>query len=373
MDLFQIAYNQMMSSSTCIEVEDINDVVDRSDNILYEVNQVLRRPDNLFNKVKEVVLESIRLNRDEPVKINIQNAIKDCSSVNDQDSEMLKTLNELFKDHLTAYFSVVLNPKEDLFFIGAKGTFKPPKEFQERIDDRELHYSYPTIKVLITKDETIKKQLKQLKDQLNDLKTFYEKKQKAVEFFKENILTFDDFGTISIYPSECTTDDDNIDMPTLNEAIEHECQHLCIFLMSIAKTCIYYGLHFSNSAYRHSLKYELRETEFITLFGSYCNILLRIYKKMDEPKSHVEFIKALVEFSTFGKTSQDERYLEALKSSAQFNRIVEFYRSIYKDSNLSIAKPFNKNEKIFSFKNDKFNKLLKWTLRNFEENLKDEK
>ena len=41
-------------------------------------------------------------------------------------------------------------------------------------------------------------------------------------------------------------DKNNLDLPTLEEAVEHEVQHLCIFLLSIAKTCVWFGKHFSN-------------------------------------------------------------------------------------------------------------------------------
>lgn len=74
------------------------------------------------------------------------------------------------------------------------------------------------------------------------------------------------FGTIKINYNALTTDNNDTDKPTLDEVIEHECQHLCIFLLSIAKTCSYIGTHFSNNINKAAFKYELKESEFITLF-----------------------------------------------------------------------------------------------------------
>ena len=117
------------------------------------------------------------------------------------------------------------------------------------------------------------------------------------------------------------------------------------------------------------MKYELREAEFITLFGSYCNILIRIFNRIPNPKRAEEFIKAVVELSINGSSQQDKRYIEALKASAQFERIANFYKAIYKDSNAYIASA--SDDKLFSFRNDKFNKLIKWTLKNFSRNLNE--
>ena len=124
--------------------------------------------------------------------------------------------------------------------------------------------------------------------------------------------------------------------------------------------------------YDKSLSYNLRETEFITLFGSYCNILKRIYKQIEEPKNHIDFIKALIELSLNQRSEQDKKYETALRKSAQFERIADFYRAIYQDSNLKIRDKFNKKEVYAEFKNKKFDKLVKWTLRAFEEELKNE-
>ena len=239
-DSFHKLYDYIMEGYKAIVIADINDVICKSENILYEVNEILRRPDNLFNKVKSVVLESIKSKSNDLIRIGIKEAISDCSSVNDQDSSLLATLNELFKDHSTAYFNVVVDPNDGIRFSDEKGSFKPPSEFHEMPPIDELHYSYPRIQVLAPKDEDTKVKLKTLKNKLDGIKSLYDRKRKAIEYFKDNILSFDDFGTIVIYSTACTTDDANVDMPTIDEVIEHECQHLCIFLMSIAKTCAYY-------------------------------------------------------------------------------------------------------------------------------------
>ena len=97
----------------------------------------------------------------------------------------------------------------------------------------------------------------------------------------------------------------------------------------------------------------------------------RIYKQIEEPKNHIDFIKALIELSLNQRSAQDKKYETALRKSAQFGRIADFYRAIYQDSNLKIRDRPNKKEFYAEFKNKKFDKLVKWTLKAFEEDLND--
>lgn len=330
-----IAHKITKSLEDFIEVEDIGSVAFKSDRIIYETSPILRRPEGLFKKTKEIVLRKIASNDGTPEKVKIKEALEDCPKLHCQDSNLTETLIKLFEGNEEASFEVQIDLRKEPL-LGMNGEFILPREFTEIAINGELHYSYPQIKLLVPRDEKIKQSISNLKKNLEDIKDFYARKQKAIETFKENLSSIKSFGTIVICPAECTTDDNNLDMPTLDEAIEHECQHLCIFLMSIAKTCIYFGLHFSNAVYKKTLKYQLRETEFITLFGSYSNILKRIYKQMPEPKDKMTFIKTAINLAISNNDNVDEKCKEALLKSMQWTRIADFYRAIFEDSKLSL-------------------------------------
>lgn len=102
-------------------------------------------------------------------------------------------------------------------------------------------------------------------------------------------------------------------------------------------------------------------------FGSYCNILIRIFNKIKEPKNYKAFIKTVLDLSIRGFTIPENSIYETeLKKSFQFNRIRDFYKSIYTDDKLSL---YYGKDKAIELKNNKFKKLLKWTLKCFEANL----
>lgn len=344
--------------------EDILDALaSSSSEIIYETNMILKRPEGLFQAVKKAVKSG-----NPETKINIFKALEDCPKLNDENPELLSTLKSLFIGHESAYFIVKVE-HDGLFIDERKGEFSLPPGFLEIGESNELHYSYPRIRRLALDKKLFSSKLNALKKNLDTVKDFYARKQETLKTFRSHILDFDCFGTITIWPDMCTEDDNDTDNATLDETIEHECQHLCIFLMSLAKTCIWYGLHFSNSnVYLKSMKYELRESEFITLAGSYCNILMRIFKKLPEPKNYMKFIKAAIETFLFGNTSEDQKYADSVKSSAQFTKIRDLYKLIYNDSRISICLDKEKTKKIGDFKNSKFDTLVKWTIKNFEQN-----
>ena len=368
-------YDLIIEDNNVIDVESIDDVYETSKFLIYEKNFVFPIPSSLVDVVKEKVIQCISEKKfDEDIKIDLKYALNDDILKEFNDDGLAKDLNNLFKDKESAFFRVnVVN--EDSFWTGKYGEFNYPEEFKyDIIDTDTLHFSYPRIKPLII-NKQIKGVIDEYYEKQKSIKEKYKKMQAALKLFKEKILDFNDFGQIKIYYNSLTMDKEDVDMPLLDEAIEHECQHFCIFLLSLAKTYIWFGLHFSNDVEKSAMKYELKESEFITLFGSYCNILLRIYDKIEEPKSHIDFIKALLDLSIKGESSQDEKYSAALNSSAMFPRIKEFYRSIYKDGNLCFSERRYENGKLkyvpaLKFNENKFNKLINWTMNNFEKNLK---
>ena len=342
--------------------------------MIYEKNFVFPIPHNLIAVVKRQVTEMIKQKQfNIDVKVNLKYALDDNAMKEFNDDGLYNDLMKLFEEKNDAFFRVSV-VDEDSFWTEKYGEYNYPKEFKCDVFDMDtLHFSYPRIKSLII-NKNIKKVIDEYYEKQKYIKEKYEKMQEALRLFKEKIMNFNDFGQIKIYYNALTMDSENVDMPTLDEAIEHECQHLCIFLLSLAKTYIWFGLHFSNDVEKSAMKYELKEGEFIALCGSYCNMLLRIYDKIDKPKSSVDFIKALLDLSIKDESRQNKKYVDALQSSAMFPRIKEFYRSIYKDGNLSFSERRYENGKLkyvpaLKFNNGKFQKLVKWTLRNFEKNL----
>lgn len=363
MSKFNNLYNKIIENEHIL-VSDINKIYDLSENILYETSSILPCPVNLVKAVKNIVLNLIESKDYSQVKLNLQKVLEDSFIKEQEDSNLVKTLYELFSSHDNAYINVQIDGSPE-FISSLHGRFDLPKAFSEvLIDTDTLHYSYPRIKPLEINHNLLNKFVKSYKEGIKFLKTVYAKQQKAIEIFKTNILNFNDFGTITIYPWNCTQNDENIDLPTLDEAIEHECQHLCIFLLSIAKTCIYVGRHFSNNIQSNSLAYPLKESEFITLTGSYCNILARIFKQIEEPKNINEFVKAVIELSIYGKTQQDKKYVKAITRSQQFSRISQFYKAIYNDSKLGLYDRSSKENLIKIQPNNKFKILIRWTLKN---------
>ena len=116
--------------------------------------------------------------------------------------------------------------------------------------------------------------------------------------------------------------------------------------------------------------YQLKETEFITLTGSYCNILSRIFKQIEPPKNINDFVKTVIELSIFDKTVQDEKYVNILNKSQQFTRIKQFFKTIYTDSKFGLYDRNSKENLIKIRPNNKFNILLKWTVKNLNKMLK---
>ena len=371
MNKFNNLFYKLTHNETLL-VENIKEIYFAANNILYETNEILPCPKKLFQIVKNEFIKLIQNKNYSSVKINLKDALTDEFFLNQEDKNLTKTLFQLFKNHDKAFFNIKIEGNEN-FYFDKKGEFQLPKEFTENLMETSyLHYSYPRIKPLLLNNDFLNKFVNDYKTDIKYLKSMYDKQQIALELFRKNILNINEFGTIVIYPWNCTEDDKNINLPTLDEVIEHECQHLCIFLLSLAKTCIYIGIHFSNNIKESTFSYQLKEKEFITLTGSYCNILIRIFKSIPEPKTINEFIKTVLDLSLFERTNQDKKYIDALTVSQQFSRIREFYKKIYIDSKFGLYEKCSKKPCTKIIHNNKFKTLLKWTLKNFQNNLKEE-
>lgn len=368
MNKFNLLCNEIMKDS--LYIEDINQIYKLSDNILYETSSILPCPINLVKTIKDIVLKLVADKNYSAIKLNLQDVLSDSFIKEQEDSNLVNTLYALFKEHKNAYVNIQIDGSPE-YYSNIHGRFDLPETFSEILTENDsLHYSYPRIKPLKLEHDILNKFVRSYKKDIKILKSIYDKQQKAIEIFKNNILNFNEFGTITIYPWNCTPDNENIDLPTLDEAIEHECQHLCIFLLSIAKTCIYVGRHFSNDLQSSKFAYQLKETEFITLTGSYCNILARIFKQIEQPKNINDFVKTVIELAIFDKTAQDEKYVNILNKSQQFTRIKQFFKTIYKDSKFGLYDRNSKENLIKIRPNNKFNILLKWTVKNLNNMLK---
>lgn len=371
-------FNRLFSSiiEETVAVSNLSELISKSDKILYETATVLPCPEKLVKIVKSTV-ETLIKNNDEisEVKIPLCEALSDNFLNTFNDSNLTHVLTELFKNHKSAFFTVKIElPK--YCFSEKYGEYILPIDFVESIIDIDtLHYDLPRIKPLKMKNELTQNIQTEFKKEANQLLSIYETKQKVLKIFKQEFLKHNNFGTIVIYPFNCTTDTGNVNLPLLEEAIEHECQHLCIFLLSLAKTCVWFGLHFSNNLNKAKSTYQLKESEFITLFNSYSSILKRIYQKIEEPKNLNEFIHTLIELSINNSSNYPQKYIQALTESAQFSRIKQFIFSIFSDSNTIVnVREFDKNSSkivktpIVKIGNDKkFKTLMKWLVKAISE------
>lgn len=361
-------FNKIIDKHDDLLVENICQIYQAANDFVYQSNAILPCPKQLFNVVKTEILKLKEAKNYSQSKINIKACLTDAFIKQQKDTNLTKTLFKLFQNHDNAYFNVQIAGDANYFF-DMQGEFKLPKGFTENLYPVDtLHYSFPRIKPLLLDNEIIKKFQTTFKNDSKLLKSMYEKQQKAIEVFKNDILNFNDFGTIVIYPWNCTYDETNLNMPTLDEVIQHQCQHLCIFLLSLAKTCINVGLHFSNNLKQNVLTYQLKASQFITLTGSYCNILARIFKTIDEPKNLNDFVKTVLDLSLFESTKQNEKYINALNSSQQFQKIKKFFKLIFKDSKYGLYLN-NKQQLTKTIPNKKFKTLLKWTVKNLKDNI----
>lgn len=338
-------------------------------NILLEENQFLKNPQSIFQHIYQQVLNLYQNKQYETeitiyIKDLINNALYD--NLKESIKPLYQQLQFLFKNS-NNYLTLKIS-KTKCFInndILNKGLFQINSWFgQFNCDFKHIQIlndlQFPNIKKIIKQ---------QINDQLDKKQIKYDILQHNIEIFKQDINNCLNICQITIYPDNCTLDDTNIDLPTLEEVVEHECQHLCIFLLSIAKTYIYFGKHFSNVNW--TSQYELNENEFITLLGSYSNILIRIFKKYQIPKDQLNtYIHTCIAlFLDKPIPSLGIQYIEYIKNSKMYDKIKQFYQQIYKDK-IFVIKDENQNPITPIYNNNKkFKLLLNWTYKNLKDSL----
>ena len=341
------------------------------EHILIEENQFLKNPNGIFQRIYKIILNLYKKKQySKEIKIYIKDIINSAFEVELKDSvkSLYLELQQLFTKKSTNYISISI---EDSAIVvnenSIKGSFTINPFFGL---DRNM-FDFRHVKVLDDIKSPIVKVLikKQINDKVDIKSKNYQILKQNIQRFKKNITDVQELAKLVIYPNACTLDKNNLDLPTLEEAVEHEVQHLCIFLLSIAKTCVWFGKHFSNVNW--TVQYELSEHEFITLLGSYSNILIRIYKSMfGNNKSNLnDFIYCLLNLSLFDK-DDNSNFSKTLKQSKIFPNIKKFLKSIYDDKTF-VIKNQNTNEQYTQiYENKKKVKLMfKWFYKNLSEGI----
>lgn len=182
--------------------------------------------------------------------------------------------------------------------------------------------------------------------------------------------------SITINPMYITLDDNDLTKYTLEEVVEHETQHLYTFLLNLSKEINLINVWYSNNfiGFRdgkidQTLQYYLDEDEFITLFGTYCNLLIRILKDaIQKPTKQdiLNFIKCLLNLIFDKETNSQFKYV--IQSNPKFENIKQFYLTIYQDQNFIFDK--NIDNILPKIKKSKWKQLLIWTYKNIVENFK---
>ena len=341
------------------------------EHILIEENQFLKNPNGIFQKIYKIILNIYEKKQySKEIKIYIKDIINSAFEVELKDSvkSLYLELQQLFTKNSTNYISISIEDSAIAINENSiKGSFTINPFFGL---DRNM-FDFRHIKVLDDIKSPIIKSLvkKQINDKIDVKTKNYKILEQNIQSFKKDITAVQELAKLVIYPNACTLNKNNLDLPTLEEAVEHEVQHLCIFLLSIAKTCVWFGKHFSNVNW--TVQYELSEHEFITLLGSYSNILIRIYKSMfgnDKSKLN-EFIHCLLNLSLFDKDN-NSNFSEMLKQSKMFSNIKKFLKSIYDDKTFVIKNQNTEEQYTQIYENKKKIKLMfKWLYKNLEEGI----
>lgn len=218
------------------------------EHILIEENQFLKNPNGIFQKIYKIVLDLYENKQySKEVKIYINDIINSAFEVELKDSvkPLYVELQQLFTKNSTNYISISIEDSAIAINENSiKGSFTINPFFGL---DRNM-FDFRHVKILDDIKSPIIKSLvkKQINDKI-DIKTKnYQILKQNIQSFKKDIISVQELAKLIIYPNACTLNDKNLDLPTLEEAVEHEVQHLCIFLLSIAKTCVWFGKHFSN-------------------------------------------------------------------------------------------------------------------------------
>lgn len=347
-----------------LQLNDYQNVLANADCILYEHHKLLERPDELFSKVKEIILELHKKRSfNEHVKVNIWDALNDRYCKQFQDDDLYASLIDLFKNKSDAYFTVKLGSMDSPYEEGDLGTFSPPEKFSSFLFNEVNQYSLPKIQPIAGIADSL---VKSFCERFNEL---VDQKQKHLTLRQNAIKAFNATLTKDSYFGEIMVNVDLIDekKEDLDDVICHECQHLCIFLLSLAKTCNHFAMHYSNNS--RSMSYELKESEFFTLAHSYIKILIRRFKESNYDNCN-DFIHAFLDHAL------NEKHLEIF-SDSQIDKISRFYKLLYEDENLTnhirtmTSKGVEKVPITKKMKSKKFTTLMKWTIDAFERNIKE--
>ena len=348
-----------------ILVEDIEKTLCLSFGILSESHLVMQKPDLLFKEVKNA-LEELYEKKDfnTEIKINIFKALEDSACSDFKDDDLHQVLVDLFQEKKDSYFLVKLGSNTDFYEQDNFGTFTPPEKFTSFMFNDISRYSLPKIQPIKGIDNALVEGFcKEFNKTVDKKQQFYNLKKKAIEAFRKTILEDSDkcFGKIVVNIDKCIEEDEVID-----DVICHECQHLCIFLLSLAKSCVWFGLHFSNNI--QTMSYNLKESEFLTLASSYIKTLKRLYISQNEASNmpKTEFVHRFLDFALNGSD-------DSLFSGYKMSVIAKFFKALNEDENYkkSIATPsklgkFTKAQATKKMKSEKFTKLMKWLLKAFD-------
>lgn len=343
--------------------EILSEEIDSSDifNLIFEDNYFLKVPQQIFTMVEKTILSLIKNNDFDTYKeIFIKDLIYELSEE--------KYYNELVKLFKNSSNKILIKISKNFLKINSnsiKGSFTVHGWFGINTNEFSLNH----INVLSDiQSPQIRKLIKEkINDKIDAKKKHYKDIQRNLEIFKKDISKIEHLAKLEIFPEACTLNENDLDKPTLHEAIEHEVQHLCIFLLSVAKTYAYFGKHFSNVNW--TCQYQLSEHEFITLLGSYTNILIRIFKSVNSNKENLNiFIHTCLEAFLKDTNIYDNNYKKVLLSSKMFNDIKKFYQDIFNDRRFVLNVNNEQITEIYENKK-KFKLLLKWTYKNLYKNL----
>ena len=162
------------------------------------------------------------------------------------------------------------------------------------------------------------------------------------------------------------------DLVELEIQITHEVRHLLHFLVRLNLVCWNAFQHFSQIDFDNNIsnellnikKYFLDENEFITLSSTYIDRLIHIFKQYcrndnyNEKKLLIQTVLVLADI--YPKTMlKDSYWIDIIKNNNKItDSIILFFKELF----------FNhKQQKIpGNSKSDKYVKLIKWTLNQFD-------
>lgn len=315
--------------------------------IITKVNYKVKIPNKLFTFMKDQYL-TLYTNGDQYKEFIIKNLIN-ADLFSDWSTYNLKWLNTI-RNNLTCKLVI------DLSATNTDGLFSPSIEFN-KLPFSSLNSNNVSI---FSADTNYVKGIFNLKDHVKLKNKELKEDQYLLQIINKRLNEIDILCVISLNKLLFDPPKQHSHLFNLDEVLEHELQHFCILLIAIAKTNIYYTKHFDRILNPQN-KYSLDEDEFVILFGSYNNWLIRFYKHHNYTNLNI-FVHDLLGITFHNKT--DSVYYNQLINNSSFEEIRDFFIDIWKSEyfqsdNLHI-RPYSKN---------KFKTLLKWTYDNMVKNL----